>query len=293
MIAVVGSANRDIVVTSETLPGAGETVLGSGHIETAGGKGANQAVAAARLGASVSFVGRVGNDHAGRMLVAAFEAEGVDIEYLAWSEEAPTGLALITVDRTGENTIVVTPGANGLVGVGDVSDAEPMLRSAAVTLLQLEIPVPTVVDAAQIAGGTVILNAAPAQPLPKELLDAVDVLVVNQPEFEALLGSRDPGAAQQVPVPATVVTYGANGAALVADGAVARYSAPHVDAVDTTGAGDAFCGALAAGIDAGLDLADSVRRAVTAGALATKAMGARMAMPTVDELEAALRAHSS
>lgn len=286
MIVVVGSVNRDLVVTSETLPGPGETVLGSGHIETAGGKGANQAVAAARLGASVSFVGRVGDDDAGRMLAAAFEADGVDIENLSMSEEAPTGLAVITVDESGENTIVVSPGANGLVGVGDVSDAGAVLRSAAVTLLQLEIPLGTVAEAAQTAGGTVILNAAPAQPLPEDLLAAVNVLVVNQSELEALAGSQDPDSAQRLPVPVTVVTLGAEGAALVAGGSVTRFPAPRVDVVDTTGAGDAFCGALAVGIDAGLEITEALPRAVLVGALATTAVGARTAMPTKDEMDA-------
>jgi ribokinase len=286
MIVVVGSVNRDLVVTSETLPGPGETVLGSGHIETAGGKGANQAVAAARLGASVSFVGRVGDDDAGRMLAAAFEADGVDIENLSMSEEAPTGLAVITVDESGENTIVVSPGANGLVGVGDVSDAGAVLRSAAVTLLQLEIPLGTVAEAAQTAGGAVILNAAPAQPLPEDLLAAVNVLVVNQSELEALAGSQDPDSAQRLPVPVTVVTLGAEGAALVAGGSVTRFPAPRVDVVDTTGAGDAFCGALAAGIDAGLEITEALPRAVLVGALATTAVGARTAMPTKDEMDA-------
>jgi len=286
MIVVVGSVNRDLVVTSETLPRPGETVLGSGHIETAGGKGANQAVAAARLGVSVSFVGRVGDDDAGRMLAAAFEADGVDIEHLSMSEEAPTGLAVITVDESGENTIVVSPGANGQVGVGDVSDAGAVLRSAAVTLLQLEIPLGTVAEAAQTAGGTVILNAAPAQPLPEDLLAAVDVLVVNQSELEALAGSEDPESAQRLPVPVTVVTLGAEGAALVAGGSVTGFPAPRVDVVDTTGAGDALCGALAAGIDAGLEITEALPRAVLVGALATTAVGARTAMPTTDEMDA-------
>ena len=286
MIVVVGSVNRDLVINSDALPAPGETVLGSGHLETAGGKGANQAVAAARLGAEVAFVGRVGNDEAGRMLAAAFEADGVDVEHLSTSSMASTGLAVITVDESGENTIVVSPGANGLVGVADVADAGPLLQSAAVTLLQLEIPLRTVREAALAAGGTVILNAAPAQALPDDMVAAADVLVVNEPELETLVGSDDPSEAAGLPVPATVVTLGAEGAAIVADGSVTNYPAPVVDVIDTTGAGDAFCGALAAGIDAGLDLEEAVPRAVIAGALATTAIGARSAMPTVAELDA-------
>lgn len=288
MITVVGSANRDLVVTSDSLPAAGETVLGSGHLETAGGKGANQAVAAARLGADVAFVGRVGSDDAGRMLLAAFDEERVGVEHVSIADAAPTGLAVITVDDAGENTIVVSPGANSLVGIDDVTAARPILEHAAVTLLQLEIPMTTVTAAAQAAGGTVILNAAPAQSLPRGLLDAVDVLIVNQPELATLAGSSDPVAARKVPVPMTVVTLGAKGAALVTGGAVTMYPAPVVDVVDTTGAGDTFCGALAAGIDAGLGIEDAVSPAVTAGALATTAMGARSAMPTTAQLASSL-----
>jgi len=284
MITVVGSANRDLVVTSEVLPGPGETVLGSGHLETAGGKGANQAVAAARLGADVAFVGAVGDDDAGSMLLAAFADEGVGVENVAITDTVPTGLAVITVDEAGENTIVVSPGANSLVGPGDVAAAGSLLRTAVVTLLQLEIPMAAVIAAAQTADGTVMLNAAPAQPLPQALLDAIDVLIVNQSELAVLAGSADPAAASELAVAVTVVTLGAEGAALVADGSVTTYPAPAVDVVDTTGAGDAFCGALAAGIDAGLGIEDAVPRAVAAGALATTGLGARTAMPTATEL---------
>jgi ribokinase len=287
MIVVVGSANRDLVVTTQDLPRAGETVLGTGHGEVAGGKGANQAVAAARLGARVAFVGRVGDDEAGRMLVAAFEVEGVDASHVSIARHTPTGLAVITVDGSGENTIVVSPGANALVGMTDVAGAAASLRSAAVTLVQLEIPIQTATVAALSAGGTVILNAAPAQPLNHELLGAIDVLVVNRSELAALTGSEDPRLASVLEVPTTVVTLGAEGAALVEADNVTVYPAPVVDVVDTTGAGDAFCGALAAGLDAGLSIEESVPRAVTAGALATTALGARSALPTAAEVDAA------
>lgn len=285
MIVVVGSVNRDLVATTDSLPAPGETVLGA-HFETAGGKGANQAVAAARLGVEVAFVGRVGDDDAGRMLDAAFRVEGVNAEHLTVTDQAPTGLAVITVDGSGENTIVVSPGANGLVGLSDVAGASSLLRAASVTLLQLEIPMRSATLAALSAGGTVILNAAPAQQLSDELIDAVDVLVVNRSELASLIGSDDPAAASELAVSATVVTRGARGAVLVAEGAVTSYPAPEVDTIDTTGAGDAFCGALAAGIDAGLGLDEAVPRAVTAGSLATTSVGARSAMPTAAELDA-------
>ena len=289
MIAVVGSVNRDLIVMTDALPEPGETVLGSDHVEAPGGKGANQAVAAARLGSEVAFVGRVGDDDAGRTLAAAFATEGIDIEHLAVSEQAPTGLAVITVDAEGENTIVVSQGANGLVGVADVAAARNLLDSASATLLQLEIPIATVIDAAAAAAGTVILNAAPAQALPDALLEVVDVLVVNGPELEAITGFARPEAARQLPVQATVVTLGAEGAALVSGDDVTPFPAPRVQVVDATGAGDAFCGALAAAIDAGLKVEEAMSRAVAAGSLATTAVGARSAMPTPAELEAALR----
>jgi ribokinase len=285
MIVVVGSVNRDLVATTDSLPAPGETVLGA-HFETAGGKGANQAVAAARLGAEVAFVGRVGDDEAGRMLKSAFRVEGVNAELLTVTDQAPTGLAVITVDGSGENTIVVSPGANGLVGLQDVAGASSLLRAASVTLLQLEIPIRSATLAALTAGGMVILNAAPAQPLPDELIGAVGVLVVNRSELADLTGSEDPRLASVLPVPTTVVTLGADGAALVVDEEVTVYPAPHVEVVDTTGAGDAFCGALAAGIDAGLEIQAAVPRAVMAGAMATTAKAARSAMPTAAELDA-------
>lgn len=285
MIVVVGSVNRDLVATTDSLPAPGETVLGA-HFETAGGKGANQAVAAARLGAEVAFVGRVGDDEAGRMLDSAFRVEGVNAELLTVTDQAPTGLAVITVDGSGENTIVVSPGANGLVGLQDVAGASSLLRAATVTLLQLEIPMRSATLAALTAGGMVILNAAPAQPLPDELIGAVGVLVVNRSELAELTGSENPRMASVLPVQNTVVTLGADGAALVADEEVTVYPAPHVEVVDTTGAGDGFCGALAAGIDAGLEISAAVLRAVIAGAMATTAKGARSAMPTAAELDA-------
>lgn len=285
MIVVVGSVNRDLVATTDSLPAPGETVLGA-HFETAGGKGANQAVAAARLGAEVAFVGRVGDDEAGRMLNSAFRVEGVNAELLTVTDQAPTGLAVITVDGWGENTIVVSPGANSLVGLQDVAGASSLLRAASVTLLQLEIPIRSATLAALTAGGMVILNAAPAQPLPDELIGAVGVLVVNRSELADLTGSEDPRLASVLPVPTTVVTLGADGAALVVDEEVTVYPALHVEVVDTTGAGDAFCGALAAGIDAGLEIQAAVPRAVIAGAMATTSKGARSAMPTAAELDA-------
>jgi ribokinase len=290
MIVVVGSVNRDLVVRVEHHPAPGETVLGSGHETMPGGKGANQAVAASRLGSDVVFVGRVGSDEAGTSLATEFARESVDAAHVAVDEDAPSGLAIITVDDAGENSIVVSPGANGRVTTDDVSGAAAVLMAATVTLLQLEIPVEAVTAAAQTAAGIVILNAAPAVTLPDDLLRATDVLVVNRGELEALTGSDDPASARSLPVPITVVTLGPDGARVVRAESDESFPSPQVTAVDTTGAGDTFCGALAAGLDTGLSLESSVRRAVVAGSLAVTAIGARSGMPTNAELAGVLGA---
>jgi len=293
MIAVVGSVNRDLVVRVEHHPVPGETVLGSGHETMPGGKGANQAVAAARLGTDVVFVGRIGADEDGRDLVGEFEREGVDVGHLVVDPDAPSGLAIITVDDAGENAIVVSPGANGNVCASDVEGAQAVLMAATVTLLQLEIPMDAVLAAAAVSEGIVILNAAPAAHLPAELLRSIDVLVVNRGELATLTGSGDPVSARSLPVPVTVVTLGADGARIVRADSGESVAAIDVSPVDTTGAGDTFCGVLAAGLESGLSLETSVRRAVVAGSLAVTAIGARSGMPTTAELEGALRSRRS
>lgn len=293
MIAVVGSANRDLVARVEHHPVPGETVLASGHETMPGGKGANQAVAASRLGRDVVFVGRVGADEAGRDLVAEFEREGVGVDHLTVDAVAPSGLAIITVDDAGENAIVVSPGANAHVSSTDVEGASAVLMTATVTLLQLEIPMEAVLAAAAASEGIVILNAAPAAHLPAALLSSIDVLVVNRGELATLTGSGEPLSARSLPVPVTVVTLGAEGARIIRADTRESVAAIDVTPVDTTGAGDTFCGALAAGLDDGLSLEASVRRAVVAGSLAVTAIGARSGMPTPAELEGALRIHGS
>ncbi len=292
MIAVVGSVNSDLVARVAHHPVPGETVLGSGHETMPGGKGANQAVAASRLGGNVSFVGRVGADEAGTTLATEFAREGVDASHLTVDPDAPSGLAIITVDDAGENSIVVSPGANGRVSPTDVDAASAILMAATVTLLQLEIPLPAVVAAAEASQGIVVLNAAPAAALPDALLAATDVLVVNRGELEALTGSDDPLSARNLPVPVTVVTLGADGATVVRSQSEESMPSPLVTPVDTTGAGDTFCGAVAVGLAEGRSLEDSVRRAVVAGSLAVTAIGARSGMPTRPELDGVLRSHN-
>jgi ribokinase len=280
-VCVVGSANLDLVATTLRIPGPGETVLGDGYAEHAGGKGLNQAVAAARSGAQVAFVGCVGDDEAGRRMHAVLAADGIDAAAVTTST-APTGRALIVVDGNGENSIVVVPGANH-----DVTLPES-LPDAAVVLCQLEVPLDRVAQAlaaGKRAGATTILNPAPAAPLPTDLLAAFDIVVPNEHEVELLGGVA---ALLAAGCGAVVVTRGGAGVDLHTDEGVAHCPAFAVDVVDTTGAGDAFCGALAARLAAGDELQRAVRWASAAGALATTVVGAVPAQPTAESIRALL-----
>ena len=296
-IAVVGSVNRDLVVEVDRHPAPGETVLGRAHFWTSGGKGANQAVAAARLGSAVSFIGRVGDDDAGRQLRDELVEEGVDVTHLGTDEHAPSGLATIAVDNAGENAIVVSPGANSDLQPAHIEDARDVLAAAAVTLLQLETPIDTVLAAAGLAAGVVILNPAPSRTLGVDLLSEVDVLVPNRSELAAIVAAPLPLSADeaillaaQIDVDAAVVTLGEEGAVVVEGDAAYPVRAPRVESIDSTGAGDAFCGALADALARGMLLAEAAQRAAHAGALATTAKGARAAFPDGSRLDAALTA---
>ncbi|MEM9201152.1 MAG: ribokinase [Actinomycetota bacterium] len=293
-VTVVGSANLDLVVEVETIPLVGETVLGGDLRRVPGGKGANQAVAAARLGRRVMMIGRLGDDEGGAILRSALDADGVDTSQLRSTPGVPNGVALIAVGGDGDNAIVVSPGANARVTGADV-DAAGAALDATVTLLQLEIPLDAVAAAAQRATGTVILNPAPAPAaaLPDHLLAAVDVLVPNQTELATLAGydgSVDleiaTELAAQLPSRAVVVTLGAEGALVVADGVTTHVPAPVVTPVDTTAAGDSFCGALADAIVRGADLVDAARWAVRVGAATTQRPGAQPSLPTPAEVDA-------
>ena len=286
-VVVVGSANLDLVARTLRLPGPGETVLGSDFAEHPGGKGLNQAVAAARAGASVAFVGAVGDDDAGRTLHSVAATEGIDVSGLSVADGVVTGRAVITVDDSGENSIVVVPGANASAHVGD-------LPAATVVLAQLEIPVATVIAAfavARTAGSRTVLNPAPVPVggLPDELLSLCDILVPNEHEVE-LLGGIDELLASGVA--AVVVTQGAAGVTVTEapDATTWSVEAFEVDPVDTTGAGDAFCGALAARLAAGADLRPAVRYAAAGGALATTVAGAVPSLPHAADIERLLSA---
>src|SRR4051794_446956 len=296
-VTVVGSLNEDVLVAVGRLPGRGETVIGRGAEIAPGGKGANQAAAAGRLGPGVHMVGRVGEDPAGDRQLAALAESQVNVSRVHRTPGVPTGSATIPVeDGTGENLIVVVPGANAELSAAD-ADVEPV-RRADVLLLQLEVPLDTVYAAAAAAGGTVVLTPAPPRPLPEDLLALVDVLVPNEHELVQLTGAaaeaRTPAElialARSIVGPVVVVTLGARGALLVRrDGSPALLQAPPpVTHVDTTGAGDCFCGALAQALARGAELPEAVRYAVAAAALSTTGPGARGALPDDEAVRAVL-----
>jgi ribokinase len=306
-VLIVGSGNVDLVSQVERIPSPGETVLSTGFATHAGGKGNNQATAAARasandrrtpllagseqcsLGRSVpmvrsassahtTFIGAFGDDDNGARLLASLTDSGV--HPLVRTSTEPTGTALITVANTGENSIVVNAGANATLTTLTARERQA-IAAADVVLLQLEIPLETVVETAKVATGTVVLNAAPAQPLPRDLLDAVDLLVVNEHEA-ALLGGADE---LLTVVPQLVVTLGAKGALVRTRDTDVNVPGIPVDVVDTTGAGDTFCGALVAKLDEGAALEPAVRFATAAAALSVGRAGAVPAIPTREEID--------
>jgi len=301
-VTVLGSLNMDISVTVPRLPEPGATVLGSAARFTPGGKGANQAVAAARLGATVRMAGCVGDDDFGRQLLAALREENVDAGNVRTISGVPTGLAMISVDPAGENLITVAPGANHEVGAGEVTAAAS--SPGDVLVICAEIPVPAIRAAlarASRSGARCILNLAPAPQAPFEaaaiIADGVDWLVVNETEAAAALGRKVEGlqdaaqaAAELVAagVKHAVVTAGAHGAALAEGpkGAPVTIEAFGVEAVDTVGAGDTFVGALAVALAAGVRPADAVRAAAAAGATAATRHGAQAAMPRPADIRA-------
>jgi ribokinase len=292
-VAVVGSVNADLVVEVDRRPAPGETVLGSDLVVHPGGKGANQAVAAARLGGRAGIVGRVGDDGHGELLRGALAAGGVDLAHLATTPGVPTGVALITIGPDGDNSIIVSPGANARLTPADVEAARAMIAGASVVSFQLEVPLPAVEAAARAAaeaGGRVVLNLSPPAPVPAGLLALCDPLVVNEHEAAFVLGGaggdpRETAAALARSGPrSAVVTLGAEGA-VVADGeGVAAVPSPKTDAVDTTGAGDAFTAALCLRLARGDALRDAARYAARAGAAAVRRRGAQSSYPTPDEL---------
>ncbi|QDU41188.1 Ribokinase [Maioricimonas rarisocia] len=297
-IAVVGSINMDLVVRCERLPRPGETIIGLDAREVSGGKGANQAVAAARLGASVSMVGRVGSDGFGETLLGSLQAEGIHVGHVARTPDCSSGLAIVAVETSGENAITVVPGANGRLSVEDVRAASDVIEAADVLLLQLEVPTETVIAASQIAraaGTRVILDPAPAPTAVPEGLLAVDLLCPNESEAAALNGlpvesDDDLQAAArrlaEISGAEVIITLGDRGALLhQRDGQSVRVPAFPCTAVDTTAAGDAFAGALALRLAEGTDVPEAIRFANAAGAIAASRHGAQPGMPTRNDVE--------
>ena len=299
-IAVVGSVNIDLVASVARLPLPGETVHALGFEQFVGGKGGNQAVAAARLGRHVTFVGLTGDDIEGQTVRAALAAEGVDLTHLGTTSTVGTGRAIVLVGQDAENSIVVVGGANAALDPAYLTQAAEVLTSAAVVVAQLEVPVETVLAAAHHAAGTFVLNPAPAQELPTELLSLVDVLVVNETEYAVVLGRPLPEDLTEVEDHvaalglrcAVVVTLGGRGAALCHRGEVVRVPTPSVPVVDTTGAGDTFIGALADALSRHEPAPEALRWAVHAASLSVGALGATTGMPTREQVAASIAATS-
>lgn len=285
-VVVVGSANMDLVATAPALPRPGETLLGADFVMVPGGKGANQAIAAARAGADCTFLGAIGSDAFGVTLRARITAAGVDTGHLRVAYGA-SGVALVMVNAEGENAIVVSPGANATM-TGLTEPELTAVREADVLVAQLEIPVETVTEAAvaaRAAGTRVVLNAAPARTVPPELFAATDVLVVNESEAQAFTGRAEPRALLEL-TPRAVLTLGMSGAWYGdRDGECVRVPAVPVEAVDSTAAGDAFSAALAVGWGEGRDLVDAVRWATAAGAACVRQLGASVALPRRAEID--------
>jgi ribokinase len=293
-IIVIGSLNADLVVRAPRFPAPGETISGEDLAIIPGGKGANQAVAAARHGTSVAMVGRVGIDSFGLTLTQNLQQNKVDIAHIQ-SDESATGTAIIVVDANGQNSIVLSPGANGKVTPADVEIVP--FQDAKMLLLQLEIPLETVIHAASLArqnGLRVILNPAPARLLPNDLLANVDILIPNESELGTLTGipvtdidSAGPAAKMLLAkgIQTVIVTLGSNGALIVTNDRAMHIPAFQVDVVDTTAAGDAFIGGLAAALLKGKSLEEAVRYGNASGALAATKFGAQPSLPSKNEVE--------
>jgi len=295
-IIVVGSMNMDMVVKTSHIPQPGETVLGGSFLMNPGGKGANQAVAVARLGGDVTFIGKIGDDIFGKQSSQLFDEEGVDTNGILADDHTPSGIALITVDETGENSIVVAPGANAHLEPADVETVLNNYPDSKILLVQLEIPMQTVEHAARIArqrGMLVVLNPAPANSLVPGMFGLIDVITPNENEAEMLSGMQisDVASARQAAerihqqgVKHVIITLGKDGAVLLEDGAFHHIPAPEVETVDTTAAGDVFNGAFVVAVSEGKALKDAVSFACHAASIAVTRMGAQSSIPFRNEI---------
>ncbi|HLE50612.1 MAG TPA: ribokinase [Anaerolineales bacterium] len=298
-ILVVGGLNMDLVIKTPRYPEYGENLIGSDFNIYPGGKGANQAVAAARLGASVKMVGRLGTDAFGETLLEAVTQSGVETAYIQRDAQAATGVAVIIVDSRGQNTIVVAHGANDHLTPEDISAAEDAFRNASVMVLQLEIPLPATARAIQLGrkhGAQVVLNPGPARVVDAAFLSEVDYLIPNQNELATLTGMKSiPEAVNTLRswgVQQVIVTLGSDGVLVVGDDLEVNLPAHQVQVVDTTAAGDSFVGAFAVALNEGLPTRQAAAWANAAGALAVTKAGAQPSLPTRAELNAFIRTSS-
>jgi len=304
-ILVVGSSNTDMIIKVQRIPQPGETILGGEFALAAGGKGANQAVGAARAGGAVTFIARLGRDMFGDQALAGFVADGINVKHVVRDPAAPSGVALIFVARNGENSIAVASGANARLAPADLQRAQAAFRRAAVVVLQLETPLPTVTAAVKLAaraGARVILNPAPARPLPASLLRHVYLLTPNESEAQLLTGmavhseaaaARAADALLARGVQNVILTLGARGAFVAGPQARGRVPGFKVRPVDTTGAGDVFNGALAVALAEGKPLLEAARFANAAAALSVTRLGAQTSVPTRGEIDRRLAAARS
>ena len=297
-LVVIGSSNMDLVVSTEHFPLPGQTVMGKKFMTNFGGKGANQAVAASLLGGDVTFICKVGNDNYGREMIEKFQKDGIDTQYVTATDQAATGIAVITVDANGENTIVVASGANGLLASEDIRNAEPAISQADVLLMQLETPIEPLCTAAQMAhekGKYVILNPAPAPkaPLPSDLLRHIDLIIPNETEATSITGveildlqsaERALKALKEMGAKDAMITLGEKGVLTYEDGKVKLFPACKVQAIDTTAAGDTFCGALSVAICQGRGMKEAIAFANKAAAYTVQHEGAQCAMPHLNDL---------
>jgi ribokinase len=295
-ITVIGSCNTDMVVKSKRLPAPGETLLGGKFFMNQGGKGANQAVAAARLGGNVCFIAKTGNDIFGRQTIKLLEDEGLSKDFIITDQENPSGVALIMVDEQAENCILVAPGANSNLSPDDLEIFRSEISNAEITLLQLEIPMYTVLWTAQLCfslGKKVVLNPAPACEIPAELYSLLYLITPNETEAEMLTGIKvqDPDSAEEAAkrlrdrgVQNTIITLGSRGAFLYSDREKGLIPAPKVIAIDTTAAGDVFNGALCVALSEGSGLRKAVEIANMAASIAVTRMGAQASAPYRKEL---------
>lgn len=297
-IVVIGSCNTDMVIKVHHLPLPGETIIGYDFMTNQGGKGANQAVAVARMGGDTAFIARLGDDGFGRNSLALLKKEGIDTEYVNFTEGVSTGVAMIPVDEKGENSIIVASGANAMLSEADIDAAKELIANASIVLMQLETPIPTLMQAAKIAheaGVKVVLNPAPfpKEPLPAEFLQNVDLIIPNETEITGMTGveinSKDTIKKAmlricEIGVKNVVLTAGGAGAYLLENDELVNVPTFKTNVVDTTAAGDTFCGSLCVALSRGESLNDAVRFANKAASISVSRMGAWRSIPQKEEV---------